>query len=213
MKRVMSVFGVLAAGLMTGCAIHSQAPIKEVAYDFSDYESYGVAHGTSPEYGATRGEARAEGQGASAPATGDDDGASVNVPPGGQFFPERVAVTQVSAHAPPIAATPAIAQRNEPNPAPVAKTTAEDAPAGAGPDIRQRDARAPYPVLGVVLGTSKPTFVVGYNGGYATGYGVATGGYGVGQRVDVVTHTEHHTVQHTERHEASAVPVPGFLFR
>lgn len=36
--------------LGTGCAIHSQAPIKEVAYDFSDADFYDRGYATSPAY-------------------------------------------------------------------------------------------------------------------------------------------------------------------
>ena len=40
------------ASVFAGCAVHSQAPIKEVAYDFSDYGSYDRPFGTSPSYPA-----------------------------------------------------------------------------------------------------------------------------------------------------------------
>jgi hypothetical protein len=42
---------VLSMASATGCAIRSQAPIKEVAYDFSDADFYDRAYAPSPEYG------------------------------------------------------------------------------------------------------------------------------------------------------------------
>ena len=50
------VVGALAlASVGTGCAIHTQAPIREVAYDFSDAEFYDRGYASSPTYetGAT----------------------------------------------------------------------------------------------------------------------------------------------------------------
>ena len=38
------------ASVLGGCAVHSQAPIKEVAYDFSDSAYYDRPFGTSPSY-------------------------------------------------------------------------------------------------------------------------------------------------------------------
>jgi hypothetical protein len=38
------------AGILMGCSVHSQAPIQQVAYDFSDYDHYDRAHGASPDY-------------------------------------------------------------------------------------------------------------------------------------------------------------------
>lgn len=34
----------------TGCAVHTQAPIKELAYDFSDRDFYDRAYAPSPKY-------------------------------------------------------------------------------------------------------------------------------------------------------------------
>ena len=53
--RLGKALVVVAAAAMAalsgfGCAIHSQAPIKEVAYDFSDYHFYDRAYAPSPEY-------------------------------------------------------------------------------------------------------------------------------------------------------------------
>ena len=40
-----------AAGLVsTGCSIRTQAPIKEIAYDFSDRDFYDRAYASSPKY-------------------------------------------------------------------------------------------------------------------------------------------------------------------
>lgn len=47
-------FALLLAAATTGCAVHSQAPIKEVAYDFTDYGYYDRQFGVSPQYEATK---------------------------------------------------------------------------------------------------------------------------------------------------------------
>jgi hypothetical protein len=41
---------VVSAAVLGGCAIHSQSPIKEVAYDFSDRDFYDRAYAPSPQY-------------------------------------------------------------------------------------------------------------------------------------------------------------------
>jgi hypothetical protein len=41
----------ITASMATGCAIHAQAPIKEVAYDFSDRDFYDRSYAPSPAYG------------------------------------------------------------------------------------------------------------------------------------------------------------------
>ncbi|MBW2529807.1 MAG: hypothetical protein JRI23_36865 [Deltaproteobacteria bacterium] len=42
---------VAAAGLAsTGCSIRTQAPIKEIAYDFSDRDFYDRGYAVSPQY-------------------------------------------------------------------------------------------------------------------------------------------------------------------
>ena len=53
-----SKLGMLAVVVVTalssvGCAIHQQAPIREVAYDFSDHDFYDRAYAPSPNYAAT----------------------------------------------------------------------------------------------------------------------------------------------------------------
>ena len=49
--KMMTLAGIaLAATIGSGCAIHSQSPIKEVAYDFSDYDFYDRAYAASPDY-------------------------------------------------------------------------------------------------------------------------------------------------------------------
>lgn len=51
----LSTFALLlVAATTTGCAVHSQAPIKEVAYDFTDYGYYDRQFGVSPQYEATK---------------------------------------------------------------------------------------------------------------------------------------------------------------
>ena len=51
-KATLALALVMGAVTMlgTGCAIHSQAPIKEVAYDFSDADFYDRAYAASPVY-------------------------------------------------------------------------------------------------------------------------------------------------------------------
>lgn len=41
---------VVMAALLTGCSIRVQAPIREVAYDFSDRDFYDRAYAPSPIY-------------------------------------------------------------------------------------------------------------------------------------------------------------------
>lgn len=45
----VAVLAVMAS-MATGCAIHAQAPIKEVAYDFSDADFYDKDYAPSPTY-------------------------------------------------------------------------------------------------------------------------------------------------------------------
>lgn len=48
-KWAATLLGVLAVtSVATGCAIHTQGPIKEVAYDFSDRDFYDRAYAPSP---------------------------------------------------------------------------------------------------------------------------------------------------------------------
>jgi hypothetical protein len=49
-KLALSLAVVAGATLASGCAIHSQGPVKEVAYDFSDGVLYDRAYAPSPEY-------------------------------------------------------------------------------------------------------------------------------------------------------------------
>jgi hypothetical protein len=44
------VSAVIAAALLTGCSIRVQAPVREVAYDFSDADFYDRAYGPSPDW-------------------------------------------------------------------------------------------------------------------------------------------------------------------
>lgn len=46
----ISSAAVMAVAMM-GCSVHSQAPIKQVAYDFSDSQHYDRPHADSPSYG------------------------------------------------------------------------------------------------------------------------------------------------------------------
>jgi hypothetical protein len=51
MGKALFTFALVAASaLATGCAIHTQAPVKEVPYDFSDAAFYDRAYATSPAY-------------------------------------------------------------------------------------------------------------------------------------------------------------------
>jgi hypothetical protein len=45
----VAVVVAMAAGTF-GCSIHTQAPIKEIAYDYSDRDFYDRAYAPSPEY-------------------------------------------------------------------------------------------------------------------------------------------------------------------
>jgi len=51
-KWAATLLGMLAmTAVATGCAIQSQSPIKEVAYDFSDRDFYDRSYAPSPDYG------------------------------------------------------------------------------------------------------------------------------------------------------------------
>ncbi len=55
------VSAAIAAALLSGCSIRVQAPVREIAYDFSDADFYDRAYGPSPDWrGSTveRGPAR-----------------------------------------------------------------------------------------------------------------------------------------------------------
>jgi len=43
----------IATAAAAGCAIRTTAPIREVAYDFSDYDFYDRAYAPSPRYAET----------------------------------------------------------------------------------------------------------------------------------------------------------------
>lgn len=49
-KATMMAISLLAMTAATGCAIHTQGPVKEVAYDFSDHDFYDRAYAPSPDY-------------------------------------------------------------------------------------------------------------------------------------------------------------------
>jgi hypothetical protein len=49
MMAKLAVFMVMAA-LLAGCSLRVQAPIREVAYDFSDRDFYDRAYAPSPVY-------------------------------------------------------------------------------------------------------------------------------------------------------------------
>jgi hypothetical protein len=58
-KRMRAAWATLVTGvtltaaiglLSTGCSIRTQAPIKEIAYDFSDRDFYDRAYAASPQY-------------------------------------------------------------------------------------------------------------------------------------------------------------------
>jgi hypothetical protein len=54
-----TIFGVLGAAMMAtgllGCSVHSQAPIRQVAYDFSDHAYYDRDFAPSPNYADAHG--------------------------------------------------------------------------------------------------------------------------------------------------------------
>src|SRR5688572_5586277 len=47
----MKLLGILVAVTVLGCSVHSQGPIKEVPYDFSDHAAYDRPFGQSPTVG------------------------------------------------------------------------------------------------------------------------------------------------------------------
>ena len=199
MKLGTTIGCVAALAMLAGCSVHSQAPIKQVAYDFSEYDYYDHPHAISPNYGAaSQGYAdEAEGESAIAKDSGErvasldaaaPNGAD-NVPASSTFVPAGpvpvTPVRHVRVVPPPIAPSPVVARA--PQPAPVPEVT-PPSPRGAGPEIQVYDARV-YPTYG---------------------YPVLGLGYARRARTDVVTHTERHTdyVEHHEHHEA--VVAPGF---
>lgn len=50
MKSTIGSVVVAMAAAMMGCSVHAQAPIKEVAYDFSDRDFYDRSYAPSPDY-------------------------------------------------------------------------------------------------------------------------------------------------------------------
>jgi hypothetical protein len=51
MKKInLLAVGAILCAFYFGCSIHQQSPIKEVAYDFSDYYTYDRGYATSPQY-------------------------------------------------------------------------------------------------------------------------------------------------------------------
>lgn len=50
---------LLMAAALSGCSIRIQAPVREVAYDFSDRDFYDRAYAPSPAYAASPAPARA----------------------------------------------------------------------------------------------------------------------------------------------------------
>ena len=51
MDRKIGCTAALTAGALLGCSVHAQAPIKAVAYDFSDRDFYDRSYAPSPDYG------------------------------------------------------------------------------------------------------------------------------------------------------------------
>ena len=49
---------LLMAAALSGCSIRIQAPVREVAYDFSDRDFYDRAYAPSPAYAASPARAR-----------------------------------------------------------------------------------------------------------------------------------------------------------
>lgn len=47
------VGALLMAAALSGCSIRIQAPVREVAYDFSDRDFYDRAYAPSPAYAAS----------------------------------------------------------------------------------------------------------------------------------------------------------------
>lgn len=85
-KATLTAFSLLFLSTAAGCAIHTQAPVKEVAYDFSDHDFYDRAYAPSPDYagavasasgedGADASDAKAKG--ASKDAASADEGSVI----------------------------------------------------------------------------------------------------------------------------------------
>jgi hypothetical protein len=52
LAKGLGLLVVVVASVATGCTIHLQQPVKEVAYDFSDRDFYDRAYAPSPAYEA-----------------------------------------------------------------------------------------------------------------------------------------------------------------
>ena len=55
MRSLLLIVATAASLLATGCTIQQRSPIREVAYDFSDYAYYDRPYAPSPEYQANHG--------------------------------------------------------------------------------------------------------------------------------------------------------------
>jgi hypothetical protein len=53
MESKLACAAAMMAASLLGCSVHIQAPIKEVAYDFSDRDFYDRGYAPSPDYGAS----------------------------------------------------------------------------------------------------------------------------------------------------------------
>jgi hypothetical protein len=178
---------VMAAAMM-GCSVHSQAPIKQVAYDFSDSQHYGRSHASSPAYGDhavdpedsyeyQESECEAESCKRTAPSRDH----SVRGPVGDQYFIEP----QPAAPAPATLVAPAVVRS-----APAAETEALAAEPAAPPR-----AASPAPIA---------RRAASYDDEDEYGYGPAA------QRAERLEVYEHHESQRiTKRVTYGAPAYPG----
>ena len=55
MRSLLLIVATAASLFATGCTIQQRSPIREVAYDFSDYAYYDRPYAPSPEYQTNHG--------------------------------------------------------------------------------------------------------------------------------------------------------------
>ena len=88
----------IAALFSIGCSIHAQAPIREVAYDYSDYAFYDRSYAPSPNYAAAydgyyvADPAPAKAKTVATGSCSGEDGAKADLP-GRQYRPAHADVT------------------------------------------------------------------------------------------------------------------------
>ena len=182
---------VMATAMM-GCSVHSQAPIKQVAYDFSDSQHYDRSHAVSPAYSGDHSvtpedsyeyqEPECEAEACKrTPAT---KGHSMQAPVGDQYFIEP----QPAAPAPATLVAPAVVRV-----APAAEAEAAPAP------IAQQRVQSPAPIARPAASYDEDE------------YGYGSPGIQRAERVEVYEHHESQRV--TKRVTYGPTPYPGYYGR